>query len=157
MAEYVQPYSMYHLSFLDASNETSGLTIYMDEINAANFVALNAEKVALTTALRALTLCNPLSSGLSVAMTQYNMGVPTSAWAQRELALQVSFVDTVNGRKQTLTIPGVDWETYKGDGDFIDYNNVLWAAFKTAFELTARSFYGNPVQIVSARFVGRRS
>lgn len=157
MAEYDDPVSYLGITFRDHSDELSRVSVHMDQITALNFVALSAEKDALITAMRALTLCNPESSALTVAAKDYNMGTPASKWAQRELALEVAFVDTVNGKVSRISIPGVDWNNLAGNGDWVDYNNILWTAFKTAFELTARSMYGNPVSIRYGRFIGRRS
>lgn len=157
MPEYDSPVDQVSVSFIDHSWERSWVGFDITPITSANFAATETAVAALITALRALTLCNPASSGYNINSHVYNMGAPDSAWAQRELGLQVTYRDDTTGTKHHLTIPGPDWNSLQGDGDWVDYENVLWTAFKVAFEAVAKSPAGNAVVIESGRLVGRRS
>lgn len=157
MPEYTSPYSVLSISFVDHSNESSTVQFDMDPLTEANIVAETLAEGALIAAIRDVTLCNPFSSSRTSHFVKYNMGIPASPWAQRELALQVGMIDTVNQKKSHVSIPGVDWATLQGDGDFVDYNNLQWVALKTAIENTVKSSDGNAVQVVYGKLVGRRS
>lgn len=157
MAEYVDPKSMLSITFQDASSEFSNVSVYTEQVTALNFAAQVLLQAAIIAAMRNVTLCNPYTSNLQTAWTKYNMGVPASPWAQRELGLQVGLIDTVNQKKSHITIPGVDWNTLHGDGDWVNYNHASWTALKAAIEAGAVSQDGNPVEVVYGRLVGRRS
>lgn len=158
MAERVEPVSSVYFGFLDHSNESSGFRVNLAPMDAETDMAARIVGInALQAAVSALTLCNSLSVQVEAYMKLWTDGVPASKWAQREMALQVGYHDLVTGYKMRISIPGIDWDTFAGDGDWIDYNNILWLAFKTAFELAVKSPAGNAVMIDYAKFVGRRS
>lgn len=158
MAPYVVPTAHVTVGFIDHSNEASACGFDVATFEGETDVDARITGIELViTAIRALTLCNPGNMGILAYSKNYNMGVPTAKWAQREHALQVGYHDTVTGSKYRMSIPGVDWDALAGDGDWVDYNNLLWTAFKVAFEAGAKSSQGNPIVIDYGRFVGRRS
>lgn len=157
MPEYADPVSHLGITFEDNSREYSNISINLTDLTAINFVAVMAEKELLIAAIRNVTLCNPWASSVSVEGKVYNMGVPASEWAQRELGLQVGYHDVVNGRKGHITIPGVDWASLKGLGDEVDYTNIQWLSLAAAMNLTAKSRDGNDILVDYGRLVGRRS
>jgi hypothetical protein len=157
MATTYDDYSAISISFLDHSNEVSNVNLYIPPVTAANFDASETAAALLVGAIRAVTLCNPISRSIMVPAAHFNLGVPTSNWAQRELGLQIGMVDNVNGRKSHFTIPGVDWNSLAGDGDFVNYTNLLWIALKEAVEAEVKSYNGNSVTVVYGKLIGRRS
>lgn len=157
MAEYDLPADELTIAFQDYSDEKSYTGVYIAPITADNYDATMVATGVLIAAMRNLTLCNPDHMAIRVAGKFFNMGRPTSKWAQRENSLLVSYADNVTGQKGRVSIPGVDWNALAGEGDFVDYQNLQWIAFKTAFEAVARSADGNPVTIQYAKYVGRRS
>jgi endoglucanase Acf2 len=156
MADYVSPISVFSIQFQDHSKEYSNVSIFLEDVTALNMAALNVELQALLATIENIILCEPASSGLSVLTTLYDDGVPVSPWAQREIALQVGYHDTTTMKKYHITLPGINWEAIGGQGDEVDYADLGWVAFATAFNLTARSPAGNAVLVDYGRLVGRR-
>jgi len=152
---------MANLAFLDHSGEQSRISVPLPVVSAGNIVAvlagldiLAADTLFFT--IRALSLCNPVKSEVVLAPTTYAYSIPTSAYAQRELGLLVTYQDDVTMEKFRITIPGPDWSVLgNSNSDYVNTSAVTWIAFVTAFESLARSPNGNAVTVLSGRLVGR--
>lgn len=158
MAEYLHPVASVFYGFTDHSNEKSGFSVDLAPMATEDDMAARVTGLdVLGAAVDALTLCNRTTMIVNAVMKTNALGAPANKWAQREMALQVGYHDTVNGYKMRISIPGVDWDSLAGEGDFVDADNLAWIAFKTAFELAARSPLGNTIAIDYGKLVGRRS
>ena len=81
--------------------------------------------------------------------------LPSDKKAQRELKLQITYVDNVTTRKYRLEIPGPSEAVIPEGTDVVPLTNPALALFKTAFEAQCVSPVGNPVTVIGARVVGR--
>jgi hypothetical protein len=85
---------------------------------------------------------------------------PSTATAQREIAVKVKYIDTVTNKPYFFTVggPAVTFYPPQGvPGDYIPLNNVVFAAFITVLETNLVSPVGNPIQVVEGRLIGRNS
>jgi len=145
------------LSMIDYSGEPTRTSWHSPTLTAANLVAQTAIQDAIRLAIEAISLCNEDKLTAALVMHSATPTRPTNPNAQRELAVKVFYVDNVNGRTGTMTIPGpnltaltlVNDEVVLADGD-------VMADFVTAFEF-ANSRDGNNITVTAARLVGRNN
>lgn len=153
--------SKVQLTFLDYSLEKSRVEFYMPEGSAANIEGIISESdfqtagsVAATIA--GLSLCTPIGEAVVASNNKSAETRPGSKYAQRELALLITYSDNVTGNNYHISVPGPDWENLAGaDGETVNTAAVGWTAFVTAFEAHAKSPDGNAVTVVTGRLVGR--
>lgn len=110
-------------------------------------------------AMAVLSLMNFTDQTATVIIQQDTPTVPGSENAQREQALWVQYVDTVNQEYGTMTIPGVDRNLVAQiNTDEVDIqSNAAAIAFITVFETAAVSRDGNPIEVTRMRLIGRAS
>lgn len=146
------------LSLIDNSGEGTRMQWYGETLTAANLIANTALHNAIRVAAEAITLCNELALNASLVFHSASGVVPANQFAQRELAIKVFYVDTVNNRKGNTSIPGPDLSALQLVGDEVNLaDSGIMAAFVTAFEAGAVSRDGNPIVVTSARVTGRYS
>jgi len=153
------PVGTYQVSYRDYSGETSPFKVYIPELTAGNFAASGTAVQALGTATNALSRGQPAKSTLIAQINTISGANATDPVAQREMKWLVTYRDTVTERLYNLEIPCADLTANNllGNTDEADLTNVAgeWPAWVTAFEAIAVSQDENPVEVVSARFVGR--
>lgn len=137
-------------SYADASNELSNVSFYVDGASA------DTASAAITAAM------DNVSSGIRrktdiVLPYVFSNAVPTSAYANRETKMLVSYEDTTTFKRYTLTIPMPNLGTVLRlpNTDLFDMSDEPLAAFITAFEANALSQDGNAVNVLSCKLVGR--
>ena len=160
-------------TMLDYSREKSAFSLTTGEVTAVSLPALLTQVGTLRTAIDGITLGTIQNESLSVFNTTLSNTAPASVLAQVESCWLVVyednlpfFDDPVNaipnegyGRLFTLTIPTADIAAsgrMAPNSDAAILTESGMAAFKTAFETTARSPYGGTVTITEIRFVGRK-
>ena len=147
-------------TFLDHSNEKSGLGLYTPDLDATNIVSYTDDGVGgvlgdMRIALSAITLMNNFSRVVTATRIVDAATLPTNADAQRETKAEFSYRDTVTGLLSSFSVPGIDRTLIVSQGsDQIDMDNVLIAAIIALFEANFVSRIGNPVEVVGVRHVG---
>jgi len=145
------------LTFLDASNETSPVSVTSTVLTAANFDAQVSAFTAFRSAVEALSLGTAQKWALAQS-TDGSETLPTNPYAQRELKWLVTYTGNTSGKKFQIEIPAPDLTDNRVPGtDIADPTSADWVAFISAFEAFAKS-PDNPteaVTFVGARMVGR--
>jgi hypothetical protein len=152
--------SNFSITFMDNSRELSVTGVNIPTITSGNFgtILTGGEPAALAAAIKAVSLCTPVQETVSLSPIKYAAVLPSSAYAQRELALRVSYQDNTTLSKYTFTVPGVDWAVIGLAGtDKVDETNELWTSLVSAFEAGAVSPDGNAVSVLGGRLVGRNN
>lgn len=161
-------------SMLDYSREKKSFSLATGDVTAFSLPGLLDEVGDLRGAIEGITLGVVSDESLSVFNTNLTNTPPTSPLAQVESAWLVTyedvtafFDDPINaipnegyGRLFTLTIPTAEIAAtgrLAPNSDQAVLTETGMAAFKTAFEATARTPYGGMARIVSIRHVGRNS
>lgn len=147
-------------SLSDYSNERTSTTLHVAEVTDANIDAQDALYDALATAVGNLTLGSFVTRYFSQGNWTLSDTPPSDPLAQRENKWLVTYADTVTGKKYNSEIGTAEL----GNGHLLTNSDVAnladaeWVAFISAFEdVVVAPDTGNPVIVVSARFVGRRS
>jgi hypothetical protein len=152
--------AQYSLTFLDRSRETSVVALNIPSITPINFATIltGGIPVALSDAIATMSLCTPMVESVTLPVIRRAATTPTSPYAQRELAVRVSYQDNTTLTKYSVTIPGADLATLgQPDTDLISPANEVFAAFVAVFEADVVSPDGNAVTVLSGRIVGRAS
>lgn len=151
-------------SMIDNSGEIGSSRIYLPDITSANYDAIVDDTVLgrvgrIRIAIAAISTMNEVRRTITAAEFNSAGSIPADKYAQRERKLLVRYVDTVNNKRATVTIPSPDNDQLSQTGtDKVDFvNNVVAATFVTAFELDAVSMDGNPVTVVGMEIVGRNN
>lgn len=143
-------------TMLDYSGEKSALAFATGDVTAGTLPGLLTATGTLRTAIEGITLGVVESERLTVFDTQLENVPPANELAQVESAWLVQYEDTVNGKLFNLTIGTADIVgRLLPASDEADLTNTEIADFVTAFEATARSPYGNAVNVTKITFVGR--
>lgn len=139
--------------FIDYSNEKSTVGVYVaDAITDVNALALNAAiaGVSLGTNQDAAVLFrNEFFTGVATP--------PTNHFAQRELKFFCRYIDNVNSKEYSFTIPCADAALTVGNTDMIDLAAGAGLALKSAFDTHCLSELGNAVTLNSVELIGRNS
>ena len=149
-------------SVVDYSGEPSRTTVYVEDLDNTNydelFLAVTGKVTLLQAAFEVITGCT-LNRTVAGKVADIGTGVlPSDEEAQREIAVRVSYRDTVTGKSQRMDIPGPIVTLYPGQGtDFIPLSNPVAAIFIGVFETNAVSMDGNPVTVTGLRLVGRNN
>lgn len=150
------------VSLIDHSAELTRTQFYLDDIAAdgSNWASITAAIDLLVAGLLVATDCDHVSTTVSV---DYDFGdgvPPATVTAQREIAIQVTYRDTVTGEKGRFTVPGPVTGFYPPTGvkgDYIPLDNVIFAAFILVIEANMVSRDGNAIEVVEGRLIGRNS
>jgi hypothetical protein len=151
------------LSFLDSQNSTSRLTIPLASIDSTNFDSSLAQAVFATAGtiahlIAAVSIGAPMSSEIAIPANKLAAVPPANKFAQRELALQVSYSDDVTGKKYHMSIPAPDWETIGVPGsNKVNTSAAAWIALVTGLEAGMVSEVGNPIHVTGGKLIGRKS
>jgi len=145
------------LGYVDRSREYSR-TEWLVENGPLNditteIVAANAVQAAIGV----VTLCNFTNLNLTHLVEADVPTIPTSPYAQRESALWIQYVDTVDGSYQTMSIPGPDKTLLaQANTDEVDIvANVTAAALVLVLEANLVSDQDNPIEVTRMRLIGR--
>jgi len=149
---------------IDNSGEGASVTFYLPDVTPANYADITGNGPtdnvgALRLAVAGISLANSTRHTVTTEVYPEAGTLPSSPWAQREIKLLVQFVDTVNSKKGTVSIPAPDLSILAQPGtDVVDHvSNVAAAAFVAAFEANAVSQDGNPITVTGMRIIGRNS
>ena len=105
-----------------------------------------------------LTGCEHVATSLTYVSDRGTGEPPSEVTAQREIAIKVTYRDTVTGKVEHLTVPGPVAAVYPPTGtDVIPLSNVAAAAFITVFEANAVSQDGNAIVVTGIRLIGRNT
>jgi hypothetical protein len=143
---------------IDHSAESCGPSLYFDDTDAPDFSDAYTAAGLVGTALNLLTDCGFTRTTLSAIVAAANDGPPAAVHAQREIAIRVTYKDTVTGRYERFDIPGPVDGVYPGTGtDVIPLDNIAAAAFIAVFEAQCVSQDGNAVEVTHIQLVGRNN
>ena len=79
---------------------------------------------------------------------------PANADAQREDKWSIKYRDTVNNRPYYRQIPCANRQLLSGGTEYLDLANATVQTFVTSYEANILSPYGNPVEVISIKYVG---
>lgn len=147
-----------HFGMIDHSAEACGPSLYFDDADEPDYTDLAAAAALVETALDILTDCGMTRTTLSAQLAAQNEAVPATVTAQREIAVRVTYRDTVTGKYERFDVPGPATTFYPGSGtDVIPLDNLVAAAFILVFEANCVSMDGNAVEVTNIRLVGRNN
>lgn len=152
--------SKVQFSYRDRSGEPTRTQLHFEPLddtgdNSGILGALGTIPVT-GTLLNALTDCVEAGTNLGTKIDNGSAGLPTSDFAQRELAARMTYQDTVTGKFYHFDIPGPNPDLIQSGTDDILMTGLV-APFKVAFDANCVSEMGNPVVLLSGKLVGRRS
>ena len=145
------------------SGELSSINYYLPEIASdgtnwpTNFADATGREDLIKATLAPMTLMNFTKTTVTIVVDENVPSLPADSHAQRELALRISYVDTVTMKKYRYDIPGPDPLVIPSGTDEVPLGNVLLAAHILVMEAQAVSVDDNPIQITAARIVGRNN
>ena len=143
--------------FLDRSAERGSTHFYVADGALNDITTPLADADAVHDGMAVVTLCNFTDQNLIVQVQADTPVIPTSVFAQREVALWIQYTDTVTGDYGTMSIPGPNLTLLGQAGtDEVDIiANVTMAAFVVILEANLVSRDDNPIEVVRARIIGR--
>jgi hypothetical protein len=147
---------------VDHSAEIARTRVWVEKLDATNFDelynAVTGKVSLLQAAFLLITRCVHVRTTSTVESDVGSATPPDDEHAQREIAIRVSYVDTVTAKKYRFDIPGPIDACYPATGtDVIPLGNVEAAAFILVFEANALSPDGNAVQVTGLRLVGKNT
>jgi hypothetical protein len=152
------------VNLIDHSGEPTRTKFYVETLDDTNFDALfdpvTGDISLLQGALMAATDCEHVSTVASIVSDTGTGVPPATVTAQREIAIRVSYRDTVNGRKGSFTVPGPVTGFYPPTGvkdDIVPLDNVVFAALIILIEANMISRDDNAIEVVEGRLVGRNT
>lgn len=151
------------ISFIDNSEEVSSFGLHtpsLDASNIATFVdnTLGGALGDLRLAAAALSIGNITQVTVKAdTFPEADQSAPTDTNAQRERKALVTYQDTVTGKKYQFSIPAFNMAGVSTGSDAIDLANPLWAAMVLVIESNYTTELGNPINVLSAKHVGRAS
>jgi hypothetical protein len=147
-----------HFGMIDHSSEACGPSLWFDDTDSPDLTDAFTAAGLVGTALNLLTDCGFTRTTVSAVVAQANDAPPADVHAQREIAIRVTYKDSVNGKSERFDIPGPVDGVYPGVGtDVIPLDNVAAAAFIAVFEAQCVSQDGNAVEVTGIRLVGRNN
>lgn len=148
------------LSFLDRSNETSHLTLHLQDLTSdgLSWPAILTDRAALKAALDAITkgvIKNERTVGDNTRLTNV---IPLNG--ERERKWLIRYQDDVTMKLHWFEVPCADFDTLPlmPGSDFVDINdssNAELVALIAAVNSNMRSEAGNVCTLVSIEGVGR--
>lgn len=129
------------MTIRDYSKETSRFKVNYDAITVVNLADLLSDWGDLKTATDGIILGVIANEQLVLDNTIISSAVPASAFAQRELKLDIQYVGDTTGKKFNLEIPTPDLAnlTLNNTDEVVLADGGIMAAWVTAFEVIARS------------------
>jgi len=149
-------------NLIDYSGERTSTKVNVADIagDGANMAAVLSSISALQAALLLTTDCNHVSTTFSQTVDTTVATPPSTATAQREIAVKVKYVDNVTNSVHFFTVagPAVTFYPPQGvPGDYIPLDNTVFDAFITVLEANLKSPAGNAITVVEGRLIGRNS
>lgn len=143
--------------YIDRSGERSSTQFYVATGVGDDMTTPFADAQAVQIGIAVISLCNFTNLSLSHLIEVDVPVIPASTFAQRELALWVQYVDTIDGTYQSMSIPGPELTLLaQANTDEVDIvANVTAAAFVLVLEANLVSENDNPVQVTRMRIIGR--
>jgi hypothetical protein len=125
----------------DYSKELSRFKVNYDAITVVNLADLLSDWGDLKTATDAIILGVIANEQLVLDNTIISASVPASAFAQRELKLEITYVGDTSGKIFQLEVPTPDLAnlTLNNTDEVVLADGGIMAAWVTAFEVIARS------------------
>lgn len=154
--------SQYELTYNDntvigGSPEKGRLRLNIVQIDAGNLAATQTALAALLSAIQAIVIGELNKERIVLSDTLSSSAPAASPLAQRENKWLVTYTDTTTHRLFKCEIPTADLSLLTGNSEALDLSAGVGGAFKTAFEAVVKSIDGNAVQVISVKFVGRKS
>lgn len=147
-------------ALIDHSSEQTSFELHFpaledDGSNLEALVGVAGAHDVMNLLVATLTTLNYVKTAARFTINEYAGIPPASGYAQRELAIRFTYVDTTTTKKYQFTIGGPDELIIQSGTDIVDLGNLLIAAFITGFEANCVSPEGNGVNVLGARIVGR--
>jgi len=144
-------------TYLDHSIERSNAGVYITDLSAANFDAVNLLVDDLVTAIGNVTLGLLVRDQRIATITKVAPVPPADEGAQRENKWLVHASDDVTALSVTFELPCANpVGQILGNTDFMDLGvGTDGETLKSAIEAVARSNVGNTVTVTSIEYVGR--
>lgn len=154
--------SQYELTFNDntvvgQTPEKGRMRLNIVDITAGNLAATQTQLAALLTAIEGIVLGVLNRERIVLSDTLSSSAPAASNLAQREIKWLVTYTDTVTHRLFKSEIPTAKISLLTGNSESLDLAAGEGLAFKTAFEAVVKSIEGNAVQVISVKYVGRKS
>jgi hypothetical protein len=145
--------------FIDRSGEHSRTQFYVGGGAGDDYTTALADADDVHDAIAVVTLCNFTDQSLSIPVQTDTPTIPSSEFAQREVALWIQYVDTVNGDYGTMSIPGPDLTLVgQANTDEVDIaSNVTAAALVVVLEANCVSRDNHAIEVTRMRIIGRRN
>ena len=147
------------LNIADYTNEKGVTRFHTPDFGVGNIVSVEVAVNALQAAVQAVILGVIQKDTLST-VGDTSLAVPTLPTAQRENVWLVSFMDDVNGRPGSVSLPTADISNpalLNGNSDDADLTDPLWVEFITTMEAIALSVSGNPITVKRIERRGRNT
>lgn len=154
------------LTYGDATQETSGMTVFNGDITAVSIGGFLTNLAALEAATDGITLGIRRKSSWVGDDTTVSNSWPTNPAAQRESKLLVNYQDDVTEKGYILTVPTVDFSVLVFvplGGDAVLFSgadaSAAIKAWVTAFEAIGRAPDDDThtVTVTGMRYVGRNT
>lgn len=146
--------SKVNMTILDYSGETSTVGARFENLNGANFAAINTLMDNLVAAVEGVSIGNLQKDSRIAVETKFAVSNPTNVWAQREIKWLVRMVDT-NGNVSTMEIPCADLSLLSPGTDKLNVSAGAGAALAAAINAGVLSNDGEALTFVEAVAVGR--
>lgn len=149
------------IGMIDHSGERSSTALHFAEPVDGNLAPIITETTGAYDVVKAafigLTAANLTRSTLTYLVDVSPGTLPADEHAQRELKLQIRYVDDVTGESFRIEVPAPQAGVIPSGTDVVPLTNVPLAAFITVFEGQCVTPRGNSLTVVGARIVGRNS
>jgi len=149
-------------NLIDYSGERTSTKMNVEDLegDGSNMAAVLTSIGLLQTALLLATDLNHVSTTFTMTTDTTTATPPSTATAQREIAVRIKYVDDVTNEAGSFTVggPAVTFYPPQGvPGDYIPLDNAVFEAFITVIEANVVSRAGNAITVVEGRLVGRNS
>jgi len=148
------------ITFADYGGEKSVFSINTPEVMAANLDVLMNQQDTLKNAVQNLSRGYWVRRSRVIFVDGPYPALNNDPLANRELKWLIVYQDDVTGKNYRCEIPCARLTT-GADGRLLansenaNFGSTWWTAFISAFETAAVSPVGNPVSVISAKYVGR--
>lgn len=154
--------SQYELTYNDntvvgTTPEKGRVRFNIVDITAGNLVATQTALADLLAAIQAIVLGELNKERIVLSDTLSSSSPAASPLAQRENKWLVTYTDTTTHRIFKSEIPTADLSLLSGNSEALDLSAGVGLTFKQKFEAVVKSIEGNAVQVISVKYVGRRS
>ena len=142
------------VTFSDFSNETSQCQFHTIQISAIDYNDALQAIANIQAEVVNLSQGTLRSQSVLEGSTNYDGPNPVDPNAQREIKANVTYSDTVTGKRYTITIPVFGMDGVVPNTDMINLTLGGWPQFIAVFEANALSEAGNPVTVLKAVMIG---